>query len=244
MTKYSAPWLPDDAAEYASSLRRDPNMQTKIHYGKTDVRVGLPVRLKTDGLILENNLSKRMLLDLEMEPVWKYLNSLYKSSYLPFPIWKHFLIAVQFGANGPQKGELRLYSEWKEDFDDTKKHIAAINRILRRYSNSRVTIGALYGALPVRLENWKEIPVEKVLDQILTWIWMQHSILPLLKSPNHPDAPYHYFVRSVYLCLQQLDENFNKWSLLARISNVTGLFPFCDSNKTRGTCKDLAQELA
>ena len=244
MTKYSAPWLHEDAAEYASGLRRNPNTRTKIWYDKTDVRFAVDVRLKTDGLILENDLSKRILLDPEMKPVWKYLNSLYKPSYLPDPIWKHFLIAVQLAAKGPQKMELRLYSEVKEDFDDTKKHIAAINRVLRRYSNSSVTIGALYGALPVRLENWKEIPVEKVLDQILTWIWMQHSLLPLIKSPNHPDAPYHYFVRSMYLCLLQLDENFNKWSLLARISNVTDLFPFCDSNKTRGTCKDLAQKLA
>ncbi len=164
MTKYSAPWLPEDAAEYASGLRRNPNMCTKIQHGKTDIRLATDMRLKTDGLILENDLSKRILLDSKMEPVWKYLNSLYKPAYLPDPIWKHFLIEVQLAANGPQKRELKLYSEVKEDLYDTKKHIAAINRALRRYSNSSVTIGALYGALPVRLENWKEISVEKVLD--------------------------------------------------------------------------------
>ena len=245
MTKYSAPWLPDDAAEYASRLRRNLNVRTTIQSGRPD----------WIGLTLNNDLSKRILLDPKMKPVWKYLNSLGDHPYRRGPIWKYFLIEVQIAAQGPKSRDLLSKSDMKSDISDVKKHIKAIKRVISRYSNSESTLWHLSPAFILIEKNLESsdvelarknvlLHIEAILDRIPKWMSLKTVISPPLSSPNHPDAPYHYFVREVYSFFHVMDEKFNKWSLLARISNATELFPFCDANKARGTCRDLAQEFA
>lgn len=235
MAKYSSPWLPDDAAEYASNLRRDSSIRTKVR------------TFGAKGLVFKNDISKRILLDPEMEPVWKYLKSVGTYRPLPGPLWKHFLVSVQLGARGPQKRDLMLDSETKSDISDVKKHIKAIKRVIKRWEYDRSFIPfdgkpKLSDAKTARKDD--SVPIELILDHIPKWMSLQTIISPPLSSPNHPDAAYHYFVREVYSFFYLADEKFNKWSHLARTSNATGLFPLCDSNKARGTCKDLAQEFA
>ena len=233
MTKHSAPWLPDDAAEYASNLRRNSGIRTKVRaFGHK-------------GLVFENDISKRILLDPEMEPVWKYLKSVGTYRPLPGPIWKHFLVSVQVGARGPQKRDLMLDSDVKSDISDVKKHIKAIKRVIKRWEYNPVLFEGkpkLSNAETVRKDD--PVPIDAILDQIPKSMSVQTVISPPLSSPKHSDASYHYFVREVFSFFYLADEKFNKWSLLARITNATGLFPPCDSNKARGTCRDLAQEFA
>ena len=245
MTRNSAPWLPEDAADYASKLRRDPNIRTTIQQGRPDMI----------GLTFNNDLSKRILLDPKMKPVWNYINSLGADPYRRAPIWKYFLIEVQIAAQGPKSRDLRLMSDIKSDISDVKKHINAIKRFIKRYSESELTLWKLNPSLAL-LERKLEIsdvetarkeysvPIDAILDHIPEWLSINTTISPPLSSPNHPDAPYHYFVREVYSFFIIRDDKFNKWSLLSRISNATGQFTICDSNKARGTCRDLAQEFA
>jgi len=245
MAKCSAPWLPDDAAEYASLLRRNPNYQTTIQSGRPD----------WIGLTFNNDLSKRILLDPKMRPVWTYLNSLGDDPYWKGPIWKYFLIEVQIAALGPKSRDLRPMSDVKSDISDLRKHVRAIKRLINRYNESEMTLWKLRPEFVQFKSNLKpddekklrsnaSVHVEALLDQIPRRISVNSVISPPLSSPNHPDAPYHFFVREVYSFFHVRDEKFNKWSLLARICNATGLFPLCDSNKARGTCRGLAQEFA
>ncbi len=240
-TRHSAPWVPAQAAEYASRLRRDPNVETKVSHGI----VG--------ELMFDNALSRRLFFDPRMETVWNHLNDIDTTLLLQGPLWKHFLVEVQDGARGPQGRDLRSFAEVEEDITSISKSISTMKRYLRRYSSAELTVGMLYGQADIfqffdesekslAMRNDNLVPLDEVLEKIPSWIRGQQSLLKLIKSPNHPDTPYHYFARKMYSFFHYLDENFNQWSLLARICNVTELFAECDSNKVRGTCRDMAEE--
>ena len=209
-SKYSAPWLPNGAAKYGSRLRRDPTFKTTIQWGEETV-------------VFDNGLSRRILFDPLMEPVWIYLSSVQFRSIPNYSGWKWFLRSIQLDALGPPAAALTSKSQVRKAIADIDKHGSAIQQISLPYV-SDITV------------------IQNAIEDLQNRVSVNALIVDLLKSPKHIDVKYQWFVRGQFLFFWGLEFGFNQWDLLARTCNATGLFEQCDSDRVRGTCKDLRAE--